>query len=44
MRYQHILAATDFSELGDLAVNAAAELATANRARLTLVYLSLIHI
>lgn len=38
MRYQHILAATDFSELGDLAVKAAAELATANRARLTLVY------
>jgi nucleotide-binding universal stress UspA family protein len=38
MRYQHILAATDFSDLGDLAVESAVELAIANKARLTLVY------
>lgn len=38
MRYQHILAATDFSELGDLAVRSAAELAAASGARLTLLH------
>lgn len=38
MRYKHILAATDFSDLGDLAVATAAELAVVQRARLTLVY------
>lgn len=38
MRYQHILAATDFSEHGDLALRRAAELAVANQAKLTLVH------
>ncbi len=38
MRYQHILAATDFSEHGDLAVRSAAELAVANRAKLTVLH------
>lgn len=38
MRYSHILGATDFSELGDLALRSAAELAAANSARLTLAH------
>lgn len=38
MRYRHILAATDFSELGDLAVERAIELARDQEARLTLVH------
>lgn len=38
MRYRHILAATDFSDLGDLAVETAIDLAIANRAQLTLVH------
>lgn len=38
MRYSHILGATDFSALGDLAVRRAAELARTNSARLTLVH------
>lgn len=38
MRYLHILGATDFSALGDLAAQRAAELAVANGARLTLVH------
>lgn len=38
MRYQHIMAATDFSELGDRAVQRAAELAIALGAKLTIVH------
>jgi nucleotide-binding universal stress UspA family protein len=38
LRYRHVMAATDFSALGDLAVKRAAELAKANGARLTLVH------
>lgn len=38
MRYFHILGATDFSDLGDLAVQRAIELALASSARLTLVH------
>jgi nucleotide-binding universal stress UspA family protein len=38
MRYQHILAATDFSELGDFAVARALEIALAQNAKLTLVH------
>lgn len=38
MRYIHILGATDFSELGDFAVQRAIELALASSARLTLVH------
>lgn len=38
MRYRHILSATDFSALGDLAVQRAAELAVTNGARFTLLH------
>lgn len=38
MEYEHILAATDFSSLGDKAIARAAELAVANGARLTVVH------
>ncbi len=38
MEYEHILGATDFSELGDIALKRAAELAIANDARLTVVH------
>ncbi len=38
MRYAHILGATDFSDLGDLAIRSAAEIALASSARLTVVH------
>lgn len=38
MAYQHILAATDFSPHGDLALQRAAELAVASQAKLTVVH------
>lgn len=38
MDYQHVLAATDFSEHGDLAVRRAAQLALASGARLTVAH------
>src|SRR5687768_12770138 len=38
MRYQHILAATDFSELGDFAIHRAIDIALSQNATLTLVH------
>jgi nucleotide-binding universal stress UspA family protein len=38
LRYAHIIGATDFSELGDLATKRAIELAVASKSRLTLLH------